>query len=260
MNVDMSHMSAEDVSAMSGRMCMPGVPPKAKSEAKEHLVLIRELMERERHRAESEARETRSKRELRAKALEHFQHVLLPDFEGQKTSKATNQYWISSGVPEELRSTVWEQCIGNPTGITPKMYQICMRKAHQRMKQSPIGTGNDAASLEALAAARAMRDDDPTFFSPKLSKLESAMQIAVDLPRTIISRSSSLSAGRGEFDSPLQSPRSCSPKTFTDATGGPSSSTSVARESPSASSSSCTDRSGSGLSTMLISSICGVPT
>jgi hypothetical protein len=127
------------------------------------------------------------------------------------------------------------------------------------------------ATLEALTAVRAMRDDDPSFFSPKLSKFESAMQIAVDLPRTIISRSGSLA--QREDLSPPQSPRSrgsSSPLAGSSSEGGSSTersppSSGGAHPPASSSSSSAFSSiiisgggtvSGAGHSSMLISSMC----
>ncbi|CUG91735.1 Hypothetical protein, putative [Bodo saltans] len=277
--INLSSMSAEDISAMSGRICAPGIPPKSKDEARRHIEMIRQLMDHERALIEAEAKDTRERREQNERCLKHWHEVVLPDVENQLFSKATAQLWARHGIPRELCGDVWLHVIGNERHIDGRLFELCVTKSRERERagaivHAPSSTdahSHDASRGAAVSSARAMREEDPTFFSPKLSKLESMMQIAVDLPRTIISRSSAAvpqsprstsSASSSPRGSPIQSPRGgrhseeratqqgCSPLTTT--ASNPSFSvgdTTGVSSSPS---------SGAGLasSDMLISSMC----
>jgi hypothetical protein len=217
--INLSAMSAEDISAMSGRICAPGIPPKSKDEAKRHIEMIRQLMDHERTLIEAEAKDTRERREQHERCLKHWSETVLPDVENHLFSKSTLQLWSRHGIPRELCGDVWTHVIGNERHIDGRLFELCVTKSRERERAgasnvSSAGCSNEARGA-AVSSARAMREEDPTFFSPKLSKLESMMQIAVDLPRTIISRGSAVvqspsstgSASSSPRGSPMQSPR-----------------------------------------------------
>lgn len=215
-SIDLADLTDEEISAMSGRICAPGIPPKSKAEAREHIHLIRQLLLHERQLAEVEARENRERREKSDMSLDYWTTQLIPNFEKLRWQKQSFAVWSKMGIPPSLRSQAWPLAIGNERNITPRMYDICSKKASHRGHEiamdkrqaeevSPDNTGSpprdlakyhvreQTAAAKAIAAVRSLREEDPTFFSPKVSKLESMMQIAVDLPRTIISRSSNSS-------------------------------------------------------------------
>lgn len=184
MKLDIDGLTDEEVSAMSGRIVAPGVPPKSKKEAKEHLTLIQQLQHQERERQEIEARDTRRAREEHEKALYQWEHEIIPNWGTEHESKSTKKVWAALGIPAEVRSRVWRLAIGNPHEISSRMFEMCQKKAVDREHQGRLRP----SVVEEAERLRAQRDEDPTFFSPKTSKLESASNIAVDLPRTIIAR------------------------------------------------------------------------
>jgi len=225
---------------MSGRICAPGIPPKSKDEAKEHIAMIRKLLAHERQLATVEARESRERRENREKCLRHWEDVVLPNYDAEVQSRTTTQLWSKHGLPAEVRGEVWCRTIGNSQGITSRLYELCVKKSIRRERQlsqqhaethsainsvspdslqppqSLSSTSQTTASQRGvdLMSVRERRGEDPTYFSPQLSKFESMLLINVDLPRTVITRgasspapSSSSSCGSPMSGSPLQSPR-----------------------------------------------------
>lgn len=230
-----SNLTAEEFSAMSGRICAPGIPPKSKEEAKEHIAMIRKLLDHERQLAAEEARESRERRETRERCLRHWEDVVMQsaDFDEAVQSKVTTQLWAKHGLPMEVRGDVWCRSIGNAQGISSKLYHLCVTKsiARERSLATSVSaasnsnshspspqtscTAPDAASHHArLVSVRERREEDPTFFSPQMSKFESMLLINVDLPRTVITRglsspapSASSSCTSPVSGSPLQSPR-----------------------------------------------------
>lgn len=215
--LNLSSFSDEDISALSGRICAPGIPPKSKVEARRHIEMIRQLMDHERSMLETEARDNRERRETHERCLQHWSEVVLPDVHAQLYSKLTTTLWARHGIPNEVRGTVWAHVIGNERSIDGRLFEMCVTKSREReraaAKLSIVDPSTMSSDAAAHKSARAMREEDPSFFSPKLSKLESMMQIAVDLPRTIISRSAvqqsptPSSASTSPRGSPVQSPR-----------------------------------------------------
>jgi hypothetical protein len=269
MMLNLSSFSDEEISAMSGRICAPGIPPKSKEEAKRHIEMIRQLMGHERAMLEAEAKDTRGRREDHTRCLQYWSDVVLPDVEHNLFSKQTTSLWAKYGIPNELRGDVWVHVIGNARSIDGRLFELCVTKSRERERAASKLTIVDPSTLllpsndnGGVSSARAMREEDPSFFSPKLSKLESMMQIAVDLPRTIISRTTvpqsptPSSASTSPRGSPMQSPRGRS------STGGDGTSpTGMTVSNPSFSNdatASPSPSSGNGLasSDMLISSMC----
>lgn len=187
--------TAEEISALSGRIAVPGVPPKSRKEAKAHLAEIQRLQQYERRLMAQEALDNRRRREEHTRAIEYWATVAIPDWENQRGSKETARLWASQGVAPEMRAKVWRLALGNPRHITPHMYEICLAKAKDRMAKH---RGQPLPERENY---------DPAHFSPRMSKVESAAMIDVDLPRTFL-------ISKVEPSTPLsvpQSPRSHSP-------------------------------------------------
>lgn len=192
MAFDFSDLSLEELSAVSGRLCAPGVPPKNRKEAKDHLAQIHKLQVHERQLLAKEAAVAKQKRDEWVKVTTEWQQVV-ESFEELKDKKSTKKLWATFGIAPQVRCKVWELTIGNPRHITSRMYELCVKKALERERLEPLQSKNEQVNPSA--------DFDPAFFSPRSSKYETAALIGVDLPRTIIcSRQSNNS------DSPAQSP------------------------------------------------------
>ncbi|KAJ8936046.1 hypothetical protein NQ318_018395 [Aromia moschata] len=80
--------------------------------------------------------------EQQAAATKHFMHQVLPNWEGMRRNKKTQDLWWQ-GLPSSVRGKVWRLAIGNELNVTPQLYEICLCRAQNRLN-SPEPPKSDA--------------------------------------------------------------------------------------------------------------------
>ncbi|KAK3095375.1 hypothetical protein FSP39_013939 [Pinctada imbricata] len=96
---------------------------------------------------------------------------ILPNWENLKNAKRTQDLWWL-GLPTNVRGKVWRLAIGNDLNITPELYEICVSRAHDRIKQtSESGDMNSSSNSDNIS-------------EPPSSKEASVEVIKLDISRT----------------------------------------------------------------------------
>lgn len=145
-----TEMTRDQLSILSGRMVVPGIPPKDSKEAHRHVQLIRRHQHHERRLVEREVKERRKLREETAQREKEWASII-PEFAQREDASKTRKLW-AKGVPPSVRGQVWKLALGNPNDVSPLMFKMCVAKS----RAAENAADRYSATLAAAAAAAAV--------------------------------------------------------------------------------------------------------
>lgn len=118
------------------------LPSKDPEEAEKHRLQYEAMVEAARKK---ELKDLKMKKKMIQQQLRHEDQVvnaakrwtdeILPNWEQMKSQKRTRDMWWN-GIPTNVRGKVWKLALGNDLNVTPELYEICVSRAEDRIRQT----------------------------------------------------------------------------------------------------------------------------
>ena len=118
------------------------LPTKDPEEAEKHRLQYEAMVEAAKKK---ELKELKMKKKQKQQRLKHEDQVvsaakrwtdeILPNWETMKSQKKTRDLWWN-GIPTNVRGKVWQLAFGNDLNVTKELYEICVSRADDRIRQA----------------------------------------------------------------------------------------------------------------------------
>lgn len=118
------------------------LPTKDPEEAEKHRQQYEAMVEAAKKK---ELKELKMKKKQKQQQLKHEDQVvsaakrwtdeILPNWEIMKSQKKTRDLWWH-GIPTNVRGRVWQLAFGNDLNVTKELYEICVSRAEDRIRQT----------------------------------------------------------------------------------------------------------------------------
>lgn len=117
------------------------LPSKNREEMERHQREYEAMVEAAKRKEQQELKKKKKQmqRQLRQEerlvaAAQIWTKDILPNWESMKNSKKARELWWH-GIPTNVRGKVWRLAIGNDLNITPELYEICVSRAADKIRQ-----------------------------------------------------------------------------------------------------------------------------
>lgn len=117
------------------------LPSKDPEEAERHKQQYEAMVEAAKRKEQKELKQKKKQQqqqlrqeELLVAAAKTWTKEILPNWETMKNSKKTRDMWWY-GIPPSVRGKVWQLAFGNDLNITQELYEICVSRAADRIRQ-----------------------------------------------------------------------------------------------------------------------------
>ncbi|KAJ9592631.1 hypothetical protein L9F63_015704, partial [Diploptera punctata] len=135
----------EDIVASSSALILhnrpSNLPAKSQDEEQKHRQEYEQMVEaaRKKELKEAKQRKKQLQRQLKveeqlANAARIWNNEILPKWDLMKSSRKARDLWWQ-GIPPAVRGKVWKLAIGNDLNVTHQLYNICLSRAQERLKE-----------------------------------------------------------------------------------------------------------------------------
>ncbi|EPT01597.1 hypothetical protein FOMPIDRAFT_77813 [Fomitopsis schrenkii] len=119
------------------------LPPKPRAEDRKHMADWEQMMKRSRAAEEKRRKALQERRIARETQIEesipHWERDIVPDWTVVQRNPALRKLWWA-GIPTKLRSTMWQNAVGNTLVLSKDAYKTCLARAKRALNHASFPT------------------------------------------------------------------------------------------------------------------------
>lgn len=138
-----------------------------------HRQLYEQMIEAAKKKEQREAKQRKKQQRLQLKqeellsaAVKEWTTEILPKWDETKNTKRVRELW-GQGLPPCVRGKVWKLAVGNELNITEELFEICVNRAKERLRQFEEASNHQSSSSNASqsASSNASQSSSPTLYN-----------------------------------------------------------------------------------------------